>query len=149
MSHPNLLGRKGAPTGDVIRVMVYAPVAELATWIESELKRRGVTWQTARTVPQILAGLIDDPPPRAQILVADFGPMSPIDVLQLHGIRERGWFGVIIGLGEVSTDLRKSLQIEAVIGPPYKPDALVDLIGATKLTLATTKIPTFPIKKGQ
>lgn len=147
MSHPNVLGRKNAPTGDVIRVMVFAPVPEIATWVELELKRRNVTWQTARTVQQIVAGLIDDPPPRAQILVADFGPMSPIDVLQLHGIRERGWFGVIIGLGEVSPDLCKSLQIESVLAPPYKPDALADLIGATKLTLATTKIPTLPFKR--
>ena len=147
MSHPNLLGRKAAPTGDVIRVMVYAPVAELAAWVESELKARKVTWQTARTVSQILAGLIDDPPPRAQILVADFGPMSPVDVLQLHAIRERGWFGIVIGLGDVSEDFRKSLQIESVLGPPYKPGALGDLIGATKLSLATTKIPTLPFKK--
>jgi len=136
MSHPNVLGRKAAPTGDVIRAMVFAPDPKLVGWIEAELTRRGVTWQIARSIEHVVAGLVEDPPPRAQVLVADFGPMSPIDVLQMHAIRDRGWFGIIIGLGDVSADLRSSLRIETVLGPPYVDNTLADVIGAAKLTLA-------------
>ena len=142
MGHPNVLGRKTAPTGEAIRVLVYAQDA-LAGYIEAEVKRRGAIWQAARTVEQIVAALVLDPPPRAQMLIADFDAMSPMDVMRLHSIREQGWFGVLIAFGSVPDALRSSLNIETVFVPPYKPGALEAVIAGTNVALATTKIPTF------
>jgi hypothetical protein len=142
MSHPNVRGRAPSPTGDVIRVMVFAPDPTIERWIEGELTSRGMTWQVGRTVEHVVAGLVEDPPPRAQVLVADFDAMSALDVLRLHSIREDGWFGILIGLGEVTRELRTSLRVEHVLRPPHVQGALADVIGNAKLTLATTKIPT-------
>jgi hypothetical protein len=65
-----------------------------------------------------VTSLIDEPPPRPQILVVDFDALTATDVLELHAIRERGWFGSIIALGDVSADLRRSLAIEHVVALP-------------------------------
>src|SRR5262245_2652444 len=121
--HPNVRSRQPR-NADVLRAMVYAPVPAVAEWIESELASRRVTYQLGRTIEQIVAGLVEDPPPRAQLLIADFDAMAPVDVLRIHGIRDQGWFGIVIGLGKVPVSLLASLGIDRVIQPPYRRDQL-------------------------
>jgi hypothetical protein len=99
-----------------VRAIVYAPVAKRSEWIERELVREEIMIQTARSIVEVIAAVVDDPPPRPQILVLDFDSLSAAEVLELHSIRERGWFGTIFALGKVPVDLRKSLRIEQVLG---------------------------------
>jgi hypothetical protein len=75
------------------------------------------------------------------VLAADFDAMSASDVLGLHGIRDRGWFGSVIALGTVSNDLRASLNVEYVIARPLVDGALRRTIAGVGLDRATTRIP--------
>ena len=138
--HPNVRSR--ADRSDLtVRVLALAGDATLP-WIEDELTHETITLQVARSVPHAVSALVEDPPPRATILVCDFDALGAADTMQLHQIRERGWFGAIIGLGRVPDPLRVSLSIGTVIGPPYRAGVLRSAISGAGIGLATTKIPT-------
>jgi hypothetical protein len=140
MTHPNVRTRQPRQDAGLLRAMVYAPSPAVADWIESELASRRVTYQLGRTIEQIVAGLTEDPPPRATLLVADFDAMAPVDVLRIHAIREQGWFGVVIGLGRVPVSLLASLGIDRVLHAPYRPGLLAEAVGEARILNATTRI---------
>ncbi|HEX3758143.1 MAG TPA: hypothetical protein VHW23_05535 [Kofleriaceae bacterium] len=143
--HPRLHTRGGAERascdGTLIRVLVYAPATTRASWVESELQDKTVMTQIGFSVAHVVSALVEDPPPRPQILVADFDAISPAEIMHLHVLREQGWFGRIIALGGVPPALRSSLAIEHVLGPPYVRDALRDVITHAGLVVETTKLP--------
>ncbi|MDB4952787.1 MAG: hypothetical protein JWO36_356 [Myxococcales bacterium] len=141
MGHPNTRSRQGPPRTELARVLVFAPEPTRAAWIEEELAKEALTVQVTRTVEQTVAALIEDPPPRAQILIADFNAMSPADLLRLHAIREQGWFGTVIGLGTVSMAVRKSLNIDRVLSPPFVRNSLRNAVDGIGVLMATTRIP--------
>lgn len=84
-------------------------------WFASELAALHMDLHISPSVEDAVAVLVHDAPPRPQILFVDFDPLSAIDVLRLHTVREYGWFGIIIAFGDVSDDLKKSLNIERVL----------------------------------
>lgn len=140
VSHPNLQTRRPRDIGDALRAMIYAPDPELAEWIERELASLRVTWQVGRTVEHVIAGLTEDPPPRAQMLIADLDAMTPIDVLVLHTVRQQGWFGVIVAIGEVTPELCTSLGIHWAL--PRRPEdgKLAALVNAAGINTQTARI---------
>jgi hypothetical protein len=146
-SHPRLFAR-GTPPRFVkaedsrMRVLVYAPTADSLGWIEEELAGGQVVVQVARSVRDLVCALVDDPPPRPQLLVADFDAMNAGELLHLHAIREQGWFGNIVALGTVPIALRGSLRTEKVIAPPYPPGALRAAISqSTYQVMSTIRMP--------
>jgi hypothetical protein len=122
------------------RALALAPNDALATWLAHALSRANVTLQIARTLNEVIAALVDDPSSRPQLLIADFDALDAGQVLHLHTIRERGWFGTIIALGSVSPDLQKSLSIERVVPRPLDGDALRKAVDGVGLVKATTKM---------
>jgi hypothetical protein len=125
----------------LIRVLVYAPSQTRGAWVEGELHDRAVVVQIGFSVDHVVSALVEDPPPRPQVLVADFDDMDPGELLHLHLLREQGWFGRIIALGSVPAALRSSLSIECVIEAPFARDALHDVITNTGFASQTTKLP--------
>jgi hypothetical protein len=97
--------------------------------------------QIGFSVAQVVSALVEDPPPRPQILVADFDDMSAGELMHLHVLREQGWFGRIIALGGVPPALRSSLAIERVLAVPRARHALRDAITNAGFLAATTKLP--------
>jgi hypothetical protein len=140
-TNANIKNRDRAATNELNRVLIFAPDALVMKWVEDELAGLSFTLQVARSAREIVRALIDDPPPRAQVLTADLDAMSASDVLGLHGIRDRGWFGSVIALGTVSKDLCASLNIEHVIARPLVEGALRRTIAGVGLDRATTRIP--------
>ncbi|MGE5186385.1 MAG: hypothetical protein ACM31C_30225 [Acidobacteriota bacterium] len=110
-------------------------------WIEEELAGEHVIVQVARTARDIVRALIQDPPPRAQLLVADLDAMSASDVLGVHAIRDRGWFGSLIALGEVADELRGTLNIAHVLRRPLGSEGLRKAVTQLGLEKPTTKMP--------
>jgi hypothetical protein len=142
--HPRLHSRTvqddPVSPGDVVRVLVYAPARAAA--LEAELAAdKTVLVQIGFSVAQVVSALIEDPPPRPQILIADFDDMGPGEIMHLHVLREQGWFGRIIALGDLPTALRSSLAIERVITAPFARDVLRDVIRNAGFSGPTTKLP--------
>jgi hypothetical protein len=121
-----------------LRVLVYAPKPASSAWIERELGQEPVIIQRARSVEETVSSLVDVPPPRPQILIADLDSMTAGELLHLHSIRDQGWFGSVIALGSVPITLRLSLRIERVIDAPYPRDALRGIVSQSSPFHAST-----------
>jgi hypothetical protein len=134
-THPHTTSR------ELIRVLFFAPSKETADWIREELAKEQLELKPAATVAQVVTALIDEPPPRAQLLIVDLDAVAPGDLLHLHTVREQGWFGSMIALGNVPSTLRKSLNIERVIAPPYRKDSLRNAVMSSGISGPTTRIP--------
>jgi hypothetical protein len=141
--HPRLHSRGVEDTApdERVRVLVYAPSPMRLAWIEDELAGRQVLLQIGFSVAQVVSALVEDPPPRPQVLVADFDAMAPGELMHLHVLREQGWFGRIIALGDLPPALTSSLSIERVIGAPFARDALRNSITNAGFVALTTKMP--------
>jgi hypothetical protein len=124
-----------------VRVIVYAPSVSRSSWVEAELAHEPVLVQIGHSVGQVVSALIEDPPPRPQLLIADFDDLEPGELMHLHVLREQGWFGRIIALGSVPTSLRSSLSIDHVLRPPFVRDALREVIAAAQYVTSTIKLP--------
>ena len=143
--HPRLHNRtvqeERLSPGDVVRVLVYAP--KRAAALEAAIADKTVLVQIAHSVDHVVSALIEDPPPRPQILLADFDDLGAGEIMHLHVLREQGWFGRIIALGDVPPALRASLDVERVITPPLARDALREVIRNAGFAGPTTKLPVF------
>ena len=139
--HPRVCTR-GTP-GHVLReeervhVLLYGPEATCETWI-AELHGEMVTVQIGHTVPGVISSLLDDPPPRPQVLVIDLEALTPAEVMELHQIREQGWCGTLVCTGQVSKSLLVSLRIEVVLSAP---ESLADVVRGIDHAKPTRRIP--------
>lgn len=125
----------------VIHVIVYAPAPERKAWIDRELMV-DTTIQVAQDVRELVSVLTGDTRTRPQMLVIDLDALSPGELFHLHQIREHGWCGAIIALGQVPPSLRASLQITRVIKPPFVDEALSDELAKYR---CATEVRTMPI----
>lgn len=116
-SHPRLRARatpRFAMSSDAgVRALVLAPRHE--QWIERELVGTAMHARFARSVGEVVAALVDSAPPRPQMLIIDLESLSVGELLELHTVREQGWFGSVIAIGRVALSLRTSLQVERAI----------------------------------
>jgi len=126
---------------------IYAPAAQVARWIEGELDRDGAMVQTARSVNGLVRALVDDPGPRPNVVVVDLDSMKAGELLELHSLRQLGWFGSIIALGHAPAALRASLCINQVVAPPFVQDQLREALARVRSPAPTTRIPVIPDKK--
>ncbi len=122
-------------------MLAFAPESEVEDWIISEISRLDAFVQIARNVENVIAALIEDPPPRPAIVVVDFDKMQAGEMLQLHAIREQGWCGVIIGVGLIPIPLRSSLGIERVVPLPASDGDLERAIESIGVAAKTVRIP--------
>jgi hypothetical protein len=121
-----------------VRVMLYAPDEDNMLALEHALD--GVMLTVALGTQSLVAALTLDPPPRPQVLVIDVESMSGADLLELHRLRDNGWFGTIIAVGAVPETLRRSLRIDTVLVGPA-PNMLRAAIARVPFEACTTKIP--------
>lgn len=122
-------------------MLVFAPESDVEDWMVSEISRLDSFVQIERNVENVIAALTEDPPPRPAIVVIDFDKMDAGAMFQLHALRERGWCGVIIGVGMIPIPLRSSLGIERVVTTPANDGDLADAIEAVGFTSQTVRIP--------
>jgi len=143
------LRARGTPAKDVIpaaqlRTLVYAPQPARAAWIDRELSHPPITIQVGRTVSAVIAALVRDPPPRPDVLIVDFDALTPVELLELHAIRQEGWFGRLIGIGSVAPELCVSLGVDHVFVEPLIRDSLLDCVAGTNHAVVTTACPVIP-----
>ena len=124
-----------------VHAMVYAPTAARAEWIVAELAREDIAIQTGRGITEVISALVDEPPPRPQVLVVDFDALGPGELLELHTIRDQGWCGTIFAIGKVPVGIRKSLRIEQVL--TQRDNALRDAVSEIGFDAKTRRLPIF------
>jgi hypothetical protein len=141
--HPRVqLRRASEPNLSPIRVLVHAPAVARAAWIEAELAHRAIMVQLGFSLSQVVSALIDDPPPRPQILVVDFDAIAPAAVMDLHILRTQGWFGRILAVGDVPSSLCSSLTIDTVLSGPLAPGSLRrQIVADTSAIVVTARMP--------
>lgn len=116
VAHPRVVVARGSHNvKSSVRAVVFAPDESRYEWVQRELVQEEIVIQTGRGVSHIIAALVDDPPPRPQILVVDFDALGPGEIMELHTVREHGWTGTIFALGKVPVGIRKSLRIEQTL----------------------------------
>jgi hypothetical protein len=140
---------RGTPRASIspnerVRALVFAPDKARAAWIDRELSHAPITVQIGRSARNVVAALTRDPPPRPDVLVIDFDAIVPVDLVELHAIRPGGWFGRMIGVGDVPPELCASLGVDDVLAPPLVRDSLLDCVAGTRHAAVTTACPVFP-----
>jgi hypothetical protein len=139
-SHPHVTNRQGSQS-DQPRVLAYAREPARTAWIEEELAKEALILKFAQSVDEAVRILVDDPPPRPQVLVVDVEGLAAADVAKLHVIREQGWFGTVLILGNLALAARKSLNVERVIMPPFAKNSLRNAVMQAGVAQPTMKIP--------
>ena len=122
-----------------LRVMIYSADEARGAVLERALD--GFMIQLARNTRSLINALALDPPPRPQVLVIEIDPLSPLELLEIHRLRDSGWFGTIIALGDVPPSLRRSLGVEIMF--PLAPAAalLRETISGLPFETQTTRLP--------
>jgi DNA-binding NarL/FixJ family response regulator len=105
-------------------VLVFAPDAIVLRWIEHELFAERVTMQVVASLADLVTTLTLVPPPWPQFLIIDVTALSAAEVELLRGIREAGWPGTVIAIGDASEDMRRSLGIDRVLDRSLESEAL-------------------------
>lgn len=134
-SHPRVVLGKGTR----FRAVVYAPIGSRSAWIEKELAREEIAIETAFDVADVIECVLDS---RPQIVVLDFDALTRAEILDLHRIRERSWFGTIFAIGKVPVGLRKSLRIEQVL-PSLVDNSLRTAVAEIGFDAQTRRLPIF------
>ncbi|MBX3158670.1 MAG: hypothetical protein KF773_22065 [Deltaproteobacteria bacterium] len=125
------------------RAIIFSHSPDRMRSLEGELEHDMVL-TVARSLASVVGALCDDPAPVPQILVIDLDLLAPVEILELHAIRHRGWCGAIIALGDVPDDLRRSLGIDRVFALPVPCDVLREAITRIPFDAQTTRIPVYP-----
>ena len=129
--------RSGTPCR--LRVMIYSPDEDRAADLERALD--GYLIQVARSTRTLVNALALDPPPRPQVLVIEIDPLTPVELFELHRLRDNGWFGSIIALGNVPDSLRRSLGIEIIFPRSPAASLLRETISNLPFDAQTTRLP--------
>ena len=121
--------------------LALVPDERLAMWLTHELASSDVVLQLVASVNKAVEALIgEDLESRPLMLIVDFDALDAGELLHLHSIRERGWFGALIAIGKVPSDLQASLNIYRTLTRPLSGDALRKTVAAAGLLRATMKI---------
>lgn len=113
--------RLGATTD---RVLVLVRDSEVRRWIEHEMFGERVSVDFVDAVPDILTSLTLVPPPWPQLLIIDLDAIARAEVDQLATIREAGWPGMVIALGDPGVTVQRSLDIDIVVPRSLKCEQL-------------------------
>src|SRR5215471_18340791 len=98
------------------RVLIFAPDPLVLRWIDHELFGERVTTQVVESLAEVVTTLTLVPPPWPQFLIIDVAAISSCDTDMLRAIREAGWPGVVIAIGDASRDQLLSLGVDLVLG---------------------------------
>jgi hypothetical protein len=132
------------PDGALVAV-VYAPDEPIAAWVEEELEADGARIQIARSMSGLVQALVADPTPRPHVLIVDLDALAPAELMELHAIRHKGWFGSIVALGHTPSALRRSLSIDVVLAQPVRQNQLRDAFAQLREPVKTIRIPVVQI----
>lgn len=92
-------------------------------WLDAELGHLGISHKSCTHIDEILDALDTDPP---ELVFADVSRHAH----SLFALRERGWFGPLYAIGEVSRNLCYALGVTRVLSSPLSRTAFRDAVSA-------------------
>lgn len=101
--------------GSQERILVFAPDPQVRVWIEHETFGEHYTVETVESIADILTCLTLVPPPWPQFLIVEVDAISREDAELLAAIRDGGWSGIAIAIGDPGKPLQRSLGIDIVL----------------------------------
>jgi len=125
--------------GPAVRALIYSPDEQRVAAVEAALD--GLVLLVGRSVRGVVEALIDDPPPRPQVLVVDIDLLSAGELFELHAARDGGWTGTIIALGDVPNELRRSLGVDLALDRAFRAAALREAITNLPFDATTQALP--------
>lgn len=100
---------------DTARILAFAPREEVRLWIEHETFGERVSVEFVNAVADIITGLTLVPPPWPRLLILDADAISSTDLEFLAAIRQSGWDGAVIAIGDASRLLQRTLGTDVVL----------------------------------
>jgi hypothetical protein len=140
--HPRVLARGTrleAARGP--RTVVYVP-GLWGGWVEGELDGTRAVVQIRYTFAQVVVAVGAAPSRRPQVLVIDFDALTAVELVAFCGLREHGWTGTIIALGDVPGALVDQVGVACVLRTPIRDHALRDAIEDHRTTSVIPRIVT-------
>jgi hypothetical protein len=92
-------------------------------WLDAELGHLGISHKACASIDEILDALETDPP---EMVFADLSRHAH----SFFTLRERGWFGPLYAIGEVSRNLCYALGVTRVLSSPLSRAAFRDAVSA-------------------
>ena len=114
--------------------MIYARDAALLRSIEHELFGERISSHVVHSLGDVIANLTLVPPPWPHYLIVDAAEISSADVRLLGAIREAGWHGIVIVIGEASAETCQSLGIDVVLPRSFGNEVLRNALKHAALT---------------
>src|SRR5678815_1282576 len=106
------------------RITVFAPKRGTLRWIVDELADEPHEVESVESIGLLVARLTEHPAPQPLVAIADFDAMTGAEIAKLEGLRERGWDGTMIALGQPTFEARAALHIRHVIARPFGSEVL-------------------------
>ena len=122
------------------RVLVYAEDPEVRRFIDHELFAEPVTSEVAHGLAEVIENLTAEAPRRAQILIVDLAVMAAADFRVLAAVRDAGWPGMVIAVGDAPAGLCRTLGIDRVVARALRAETLRNAIANIGLDRPTTKM---------
>ena len=137
-SHPRVLARGTRPVRGP-RTVVYVP-GLWSGWVEGELDGTRAVVEIRYTFEQVVAAVGAASIRRPQVLVVDFDALTAVELVAFCGLREHGWTGAIIALGDVPGALVEQVGVACVLRPPIRGHALRDALEDHRITSVVPRI---------
>jgi hypothetical protein len=134
--------RRGRGT-EQCRVLIYAPDPDVRRWVEHELFAEAVNPHVVDGLADVVTTLTLVPPPWPQILILDAAAIGPADLALLSTIRESGWTGSVISIGDPSNGMQRCLGVDVALPRTFKNE----MLRTTIKPIVHRERPTIPIRR--
>ena len=142
-AHRTRMPRRRVRGNEQCRVLIYAPDPEVRRWVEHELFAEAVNPHAVESLADVVTTLTLVPPPWPQILIIDADAIGPADLDLLRTIRESGWAGSVISIGEPSNGMQRCLDVDIALPRTFKSEMLRTAIKP----IVHRERPTIPIRR--
>src|SRR5579884_440565 len=126
------------------RALILAADPDVRRWIEHELFGESVALQFVSTLAEIVGTLTLVPPPWPRLLVLDMTAVPPAEAPLLRTLRDAGWPGKVIAIGDLTAGTRLRLGIDRVLPRAFKAERLRNAVkgaGSEEPTVRIRRLP--------
>jgi hypothetical protein len=119
------------------RILVLASDPAVRLWVEHDTFGEPVSVELVDSLADIVTTLTLVPPPWPQFLIIDVDAVSRWDFGLVAAIREAGWAGAVIAVGNPCEELQLALAIDLVLPRTFECERLRNAIKRVRLAAAS------------